>query len=168
MAPNLSPGEQIVFEGHPSWRAILAFYIKGLLITAVATLIAKLVGNSGTAAIVALAGVAITLLVGFIRRVTTSYTITNRRLHIQRGIVSRTIQETRLDRVQNVNYNQGFIQRILQVGDVNFDTAGSSDYDFSFDGVSQPEVVVHEVDIAQQRRAADEQGGVGPAPGSAQ
>ena len=26
---NLSPGEQVIFQGHPSWRAILGFYLKG-------------------------------------------------------------------------------------------------------------------------------------------
>ena len=35
MGINLHPGEQVLFEGHPSWRSILAFYIKGILIAAV-------------------------------------------------------------------------------------------------------------------------------------
>ena len=35
VALNLGPGEQVVFEGHPSWRAILGFYIKGILIVGV-------------------------------------------------------------------------------------------------------------------------------------
>ena len=29
---NLSPGEQVIFEGHPSWRAILGFYLKGIVV----------------------------------------------------------------------------------------------------------------------------------------
>ena len=33
MALQLHPGEQILFEGHPSWRAILGFYLKGFVIT---------------------------------------------------------------------------------------------------------------------------------------
>jgi uncharacterized membrane protein YdbT with pleckstrin-like domain len=157
MAPKLNPGEQIVFEGHPSWRSILDFYFKGLLVTALAALaaagISALVASphhvkSGVVVVVALVGVAVTLLVGFIRRVTTSYTITNRRLHIRRGIVSREIQETRLERVQNVNYRQNFLQRILQIGDVDFDTAGGGDFDFTFAGVAQPEQVVERVDQA--------------------
>ncbi len=161
MALNLSPGEQLVFEGHPSWRSILDFYAKGLLATVVvaglAALITKIGGDlkSGVVVVVALIGVALTLLIGFIRRVTTSYTITNRRLHIRRGIISRTIQETKLDRVQNVNYRQGFFQRILQIGDVDFDTAGGGDYDFSFTGVAQPEEVVQRIDAAQQAAASD-------------
>jgi uncharacterized membrane protein YdbT with pleckstrin-like domain len=154
MAPKLSPGEQVLFQGHPSWRAILAFYAKGLLLTLAAALIAALVTkiggdvDSGVVAAIAAIGVALTLLAGFIKRVTTSYTITNRRLHIQRGIVSRQIQETRLERVQNVNYSQGFFQRILQVGDVDFDTAGGDDYNFVFFGVADPSEVTEQVDRA--------------------
>lgn len=170
MAPTLSPGEQILFAGHPSWRSILDFYAKGLLVTLVAAglaaLVTKIGGDlkSGVVVVVALIGVALTLLVGFIRRVTTSYTITNRRLHIRRGIVSRTIQETKLDRVQNVNYRQGFFQRVLQIGDVDFDTAGGGDYDFSFTGVAQPEEVIQRIDAAQQA-AASEPGAAQQTPG---
>jgi uncharacterized membrane protein YdbT with pleckstrin-like domain len=99
-------------------------------------------------AIIAIAGVGITILVGFIKRVATSYTITNRRLHIKKGIVSRTIQETRLERVQNVNVTQGVIQRVLQIGDVDFDTAAGDDYNFIFSGVAEPQDVVEKVDEA--------------------
>ena len=172
MAPKLNPGEQIVFEGHPSWRSILDFYAKGLGLTLVAALIAagvtKIGGDvkSGVVVAVAVVGVAVTLLVGFIRRVTTSYTITNRRLHIRRGIVSREIQETRLERVQNVNYRQGFFQRILQIGDVDFDTAGGGDYDFTFAGVAEPEQVVERVDQATGRQAAGSDPGSAGDPGT--
>jgi uncharacterized membrane protein YdbT with pleckstrin-like domain len=155
VAPKLHPGEQVLYEGHPSWRAILDFYIKGIAATAVICLLIALatgtIGDStdkGLVTIVALVGVALTILVGFIKRVATSYTITNRRLHIKRGIVSRTIQETRLERVQNVNYQQSVIQRMLQIGDVDFDTAAGDDYNFTFEGVGEPGDVVHMVDQA--------------------
>lgn len=155
MAPKLHPGEQVLYEGHPSWRAILDFYLKGILATALIALVVALVTgigdggpDSGLVTIIALVGVAVTILVGFVKRVATSYTITNRRLHIKRGIVSRTIQETRLERVQNVNYHQTVVQRVLQVGDVDFDTAAGDDYNFVFSGVGEPADVVHMVDQA--------------------
>ena len=40
---KLNPGEQVIFEGHPSWRSILGFYIKGILITAAIALVVGLV-----------------------------------------------------------------------------------------------------------------------------
>ena len=155
MAPKLGPGERVLFEGHPSWRAILDFYLKGIAVTAVVCLLVALatgtIGdetNSGLVVLLAIAGVGITVLAGFVKRVATSYTITNRRLHIKRGIISRTIQETRLERVQNVNYTQSVVQRALQIGDVDFDTAAGDDYNFVFSGVADPADVVHQVDQA--------------------
>ena len=160
MAPKLHPGEQILYEGHPSWRSILGFYLKGIAITAVAALAVALVSellgddaDEGLVTTVALVGVALTILIGFVKRVATSYTITDRRLHIKRGIVSRTIQETRLERVQNVNYHQSVLQRALQVGDVDFDTAAGDDYNFVFSGVAEPADVVHMVDTATRPAA---------------
>jgi uncharacterized membrane protein YdbT with pleckstrin-like domain len=145
---NLSPGEHVIFEGHPSWRAILGFYLKGVLVAVVLGVIAKLIDGDGTAFLVILAVLAITVLAGFVKRVATTYTITNRRLNIKRGIVSREIQETRLERVQNVNYRQSVYQRLMQIGDVDFDTAASDDYNFVFAGVADPGDVVHAVDQA--------------------
>lgn len=148
VALNLHPGEQVIFQGHPSWRAILGFYLKGLLIAIVLGVIAKLIDGNFSAFVVVLVVLALTVLVGFIKRVATTYTITNRRLNIKRGIVSREIQETRLERVQNVNYRQSVYQRIMQIGDVDFDTAATDDYNFIFYGVANPEEVVHRVDQA--------------------
>ena len=174
---NLDAGERVIFEGHPSWRAILGFYLRGILLSAAlgaVVAIATEIGgdvNKSMVFVVVLVAIGITLLTGFIKRVTTTYTITDRRLNIKRGIISREVQQTRLERVQNVNYNQTLFQRMVQVGDVDFDTAGSGDYDFSFDGVADPEDVVAKVHDAQSLHGA---GGAGigepgaPAPTEAQ
>jgi uncharacterized membrane protein YdbT with pleckstrin-like domain len=149
MSLNLSPGERVIFQGHPSWRAILGFYLKGIVVAAVIGVIAKLAGaSSATVFLIVLVVIGITVLVGFIKRVATVYTITDRRLNIKRGIVSREVQETRLERVQNVNYRQTVYQRIMQIGDVDFDTAATDDYNFVFAGVADPGDVVHQVDQA--------------------
>ena len=151
-------GEHVLFSGHPSWRSAMAFYLKGMLATAAVVVIAALVADTGTAVVIAIGLIAIVLVVGFVRRVATTYTITNHRLHIQRGIIARRTQEARLERVQNVNTDQGVIERILQVGTVDFDTAGTTDSDFAFRGVSQPEKVVRAVDRAQREHAAEQPG----------
>jgi uncharacterized membrane protein YdbT with pleckstrin-like domain len=156
---NLSAGEQVIFEGHPSWRAILGFYLKGVVIAVIIGAIAKLVGASnGVVFLIVLVILALTLLIGFVKRWATTYTITSRRLNIKRGIVSREVQETRLERVQNVNYNQSVYQRLMQIGDVDFDTAATDDYNFVFYGVANPADVVHEVDKATGAGAAGSHG----------
>jgi uncharacterized membrane protein YdbT with pleckstrin-like domain len=155
---NLHPGERVLFEGHPSWRAILGFYLKGLLVAVILGVIAKLASGSGTAFLVILVVLALTVLIGFVKRVATTYTITDRRLNIKRGIVSKEVQETRLERVQNVNYSQSVYQRLMQIGDVDFDTAASDDYNFIFVGVANPGEVVHKVDQATGVSAAGTHG----------
>jgi uncharacterized membrane protein YdbT with pleckstrin-like domain len=149
------PGEQIFFHGHPSWRSILGFYVKGI---AASVLVGAVVGvitrvSSGK---VSVAGVAITvvaccalvLVAGLIKRIQTTYTITNRRLTIDAGILSRELHETRLARVQNVGTKQSLLDRILRVGNVDFDTAAEAGFDFAFRGVSNPHAIVRTVDQA--------------------
>jgi uncharacterized membrane protein YdbT with pleckstrin-like domain len=160
MGLNLSPGERVIFKGHPSWRAILGFYLKGILIAALAAVVARLLDRGGgTVFLIVLVVIGITVLAGFVKRIATTYTITSRRLNIKRGIVSREVQETRLERVQNVNYRQSAYQRIMRIGDVDFDTAATDDgNDFVFSGVANPGEVVHRVDQATGPSAAGTHG----------
>src|SRR5688572_12847113 len=145
---DLHQDEKIIFEGHPSWRATLAFYLKALLIAAAVVVVLGLVTDISVV-LWAVVGLALVVFVGFVKRMTTVYTITNQRLRIKRGFIARKVQQTRIDRVQNVNTDQSVIERILQVGTVDFDTAGTDDSEFKFAGVSQPERVVAAVERAQ-------------------
>jgi uncharacterized membrane protein YdbT with pleckstrin-like domain len=145
---DLQSGEKVIYQGHPSWRAIIGFYLKGTLIALIVAIICKLIDSTGTAVAVFAGIVAITILAGFIKRVATVYTITDRRLNIKVGIIARKVQETRLQRVQNVNYNQGVYERVMQIGDVEFTTAGTDESNFVFAGVAQPEEVVQNVEHA--------------------
>lgn len=151
---DLHPGEEVIYQGHPSWRSTIAFYLKGLLIAVVVGVIVWFAATNASGVVVAVVIFAVVVLVGFIRRFFIVYTITNQRLRIQRGIIARRVQQTQIERVQNVNTNQGMIQRILQVGTVDFDTAGSGDSDFSFAGVNNPEDVVVAVDKARAAAGA--------------
>lgn len=145
---DLQPGEKVIYEGHPSWRAIIGFYLKGLAIGAVIGVIVSLIESTG-AGVAAFAIVAgLTILAGFLKRIATVYTITDKRLNIKRGIVARKVAETRLGRVQNANFTQNVYERIMQVGDVEFTTAGTEESNFVFAGVAQPEEVVQKVDVA--------------------
>jgi uncharacterized membrane protein YdbT with pleckstrin-like domain len=143
---DLQQGEKVIYEGHPSWRAILGFYLAGAAVAAVIGLIVALVESTGLGILGAAVVLGLGVLAGLIKRIATTYTITDRRLNIKRGIVARKVQETRLQRVQNVNYSQSVYQRIMQIGDVDFDTAGTDDSGFVFAGVAQPEEIVQKVD----------------------
>ncbi len=59
---DLHPGEEIVFDGHPSWRSTLGFYLAGAVAVAVVVAIAWLVQGAGLAVLAG--GVALAVLVG--------------------------------------------------------------------------------------------------------
>ena len=152
------PGEQVFFHGHPSWRSMLDFYLKGLVVAVIAGAIVGIATRIGSHKVdVGLVIVAVlvvyllVLVVGFVKRIRTTYTISSQRLTIDCGLLSRDLQETRLDRVQNVNYTQTMLERILRIGTVDFDTAAGAEYDFKFRGVAEPHAIVRTVDRAQQR-----------------
>ena len=152
---DLHPGEEIVFNGHPSWRSVLQFYVGGLMLVASPT---RGRGARAGTAVAILAGVVVLglmMLAGLIKRAATRYVITSERLHIRRGILAKRTQETRIQRVQNVNTDQSLFERIMQVGTVDFDTAGTDDSEFRFVGVASPEDVVRAVDRAQRSAAAE-------------
>jgi uncharacterized membrane protein YdbT with pleckstrin-like domain len=152
---DLHPGEQMVFEGHPSWRAVLTFYVAGIAIVAVAAAIGALISGAALAVLLGAIVLALVIVVGLVKRQATRYVITSERLHIRHGILAKRTQETRVQRVQNVNTEQSFFERILQVGTVDFDTAGTDDSEFRFVGVANPHEVVRAVDRAQRAAAAE-------------
>jgi uncharacterized membrane protein YdbT with pleckstrin-like domain len=162
---ELRQNERELYEGRPSWRALMSFYAIGIgVAVAVVVILGFLADNMGTAIVIAAVIAGLTLVIGYVRRIGTKYLITTQRLRISRGILRKKVQETRLERVQNVNYQQGVLDRLLGVGTVDFDTAGTDDSEFRFEWVNGPEDVVHAVDHAvEEARGATP----GPAPGQA-
>ena len=67
---DLQPGERVIYQGHPSWRAILGFYIKGLLVAAAAAVLAGLINEGVGLGIVTFVVIAaVVVLAGFVKRV---------------------------------------------------------------------------------------------------
>jgi uncharacterized membrane protein YdbT with pleckstrin-like domain len=145
---ELHPGEAVVFEGHPSWRAVLSFYIGGVAGALVIAVILAIALSTVAGVIAGIVLVALVLLAGVVKRWATDYMVSNQRLYIRRGILSKHVQQTRVDRIQNVNTNQSIRERVLRVGTVDFDTAGTDDSDFKFVGIANPGRVAEAVDRA--------------------
>jgi uncharacterized membrane protein YdbT with pleckstrin-like domain len=154
-------GEEVLFHGHPSWRSMPGFHVKGLLgavlIGAIAGLISALVDRQVQVTWVILAVLVVFAAVlgrGLLERLRTTYTITDQRLTIERGLMTRELYETRLERVQNVGLRQSLLERLLGVGTVDFDTAGGAGLHFSFGGVAEPRRIVRTVDRALRTRSS--------------
>jgi len=134
---------------------MFAFHLKGMIGAVLAGALAGVVSaiasghmQAGWVVAVVLLCFVVVLAAGLTRRLRTTYTVTNERLEIDVGLLSRHLHHTRLERVQNVNCSQTLVQRMLRVGTVDFDTAGEAGFDFCFRGVANPREIVRTVDRA--------------------
>ena len=128
-ATGLSEGEHFVLRVHQHWKTvlrpvlILALIVVGLL--AVLLFVPRMVqaarlGVGAAALILALVFVAGPLL----RWWTTSYELTNRRLRLRAGVVSRTGRDFPLARISDVSFSQGLLDRVLGCGRLIVESPG--------------------------------------------
>jgi uncharacterized membrane protein YdbT with pleckstrin-like domain len=163
--------EQMIWEGHPTWRAMLSFHVKWIAVTLV--LFALLIGIDSLGldvpttviGLVLIVGIGLTILAGWLDRFFTQYTITTKRLHIRRGVLSKTESSTNVDRIQNITVKQSPVDRIMKVGSIDFDTASESASDrFAFNGVNDPqdlrERIMRARDDEKSALGHDPQGGL--------
>jgi len=130
-ASGLVEGERLVARFHPHWKTVL----RPLLIlaaTVAALLIVLIVMPSGSYAIgvrLALGGLALLIIVIFtavplLRWRTTSYELTNRRLRLRAGIISRRGRDFPLMRISDVSFAQGLLDRLLGCGRLIVESPG--------------------------------------------
>lgn len=133
------PGENLIWAGHPTWRATISTIVWGVLI-GVGVFVLGLVLNTefyGVLGLVVIAGG--TILYSWLTRQFTEYTITDKRLNVRWGILSKQETTTSVDRIQNLTITQTLVDRMLGTGTIDFDTASpTSDERFRFHGVNKP------------------------------
>jgi uncharacterized membrane protein YdbT with pleckstrin-like domain len=148
-------GENVVWKGHPSWKALLLYYLKWTLVSLIPAIVWVALDRSMSSppsatifAALTLLGLILTYAGGWIKRSTTHYTVTDSRIHIRTGLFSRHEHSTQLSRVQNVNVTQSIMERLLGIGDVDWDTAGTeeAESEFRFVGIEDPSSLVRIVD----------------------
>jgi uncharacterized membrane protein YdbT with pleckstrin-like domain len=163
-------GEELIWEGHPTWRSILSFYIKWTVLAVLplaVIVIAKVTGTDWPLWIgiaVFAGGFVLVLLAGWVRRVFTRYRITTKHLLIRTGILSRSEASASLDRVQNIRVVQSPIERVLRTGSVDFDTASgeAADAELRFIGIDHPRDLRDRIlGAIEDVRGKDRQGGLG-------
>jgi uncharacterized membrane protein YdbT with pleckstrin-like domain len=156
---ELLGGEQIVWSGRPSWRSMLAFYIKWGGVALLPGVAGQIIDSATSADmpvwwlwLLTVVLLLLVLLAGWLKRIDTHYIVTNQRINIRQGIFSRADHATSYERLQNVKTYQSFLERMLGVGLVDFDTAAGDDFDFRFTGIDDPAGLARQV--AELQRAA--------------
>src|SRR4051812_6597862 len=152
---DLMEGESLLWRGRPSWRAMMSFWVSVALLAIVVLVLGIVIGQGTWSGLLAAVIAVVGLIKGWLERVATMYTITDRRIIIRKGILSRHERAAHIDRVQNVNLTQSFLDRIFQVGTLDFDTAGTEDSDFRFSGIADPDELRQKIDTEYVRRSRE-------------
>jgi len=143
----LNRGEEIVLDVHPHWLFFTEPALAALVLLIVVIIAAA--ASVGPLAVIALIGLAICLLWGlwrFLTWRTMHFVITSDRLIYRSGIFAKRGIQIPLERVNNVNFKQGILERILGAGDLLVESAGE-DGQQRFTDVRHPDQIqniIHE------------------------
>jgi uncharacterized membrane protein YdbT with pleckstrin-like domain len=128
---ELSEGEHSVLILHPHWKILLRPTLILMLVALAAAAALVLIPRgsyTGTGQIavgvVAVLAVLIWFVVPFLRWQTTTYELTNRRLRLRQGILSRSGRDFPLIRISDVSFSHGLIDRLLGCGRLVVESAG--------------------------------------------
>ena len=97
------------------------------------------------------------VLVHLIKWRTTYFVVTSHRLIYRQGVVSRDGVEIPLERVNNVNFSQSVVERMIGVGDLLIESGGQ-DGQQTFTDIAQPERVQNIIHSTIQARTGSRSG----------
>ncbi|MFP6854347.1 MAG: PH domain-containing protein [Opitutales bacterium] len=80
-----------------------------------------------------------------------SLMVSNERITLRRGILSKHINEVFLSDIRNVQINQSFFQRIFGVATIAVSTAGQADVEIAVDGLRDPQKIKEIIDQHRRR-----------------
>lgn len=132
VSADLTPGEQLVFRLHPHAKTMTGPALMLVLIAAVAiTVVVKLPASVGASVrlVIGLLGlVAAVVMFGvpFLRWRTTVYEVTTRRLRLREGILTRSGRDFPLNRISDVSYSQGPLDRLFGCGRLIVESPGEA------------------------------------------
>lgn len=133
-ADSLTQGEQLVLRLHPHGKTMVKPALILLLIVAAAIAVIVILPPSaanvwtiraaiGAAALLAAAAGFAT---PFLRWRTTVYEVTTRRLRLREGIVSRSGRDFPLNRISDVSFSQGLLDRLFGCGRLIVESPGET------------------------------------------
>lgn len=144
---TLTEGETVVWRGNPVVYHYLHGFLLALALFGVAAAVAVFWPFASVAtgwipaAIVVAVGVLVALRTLLAWR-SVQYVVTTEEVYVRRGLVSRTVTNLRMDRIQNTSFTQSLGGRLFSYGDVEIDTAGSEGTEVVLRNVGDPEDVL--------------------------
>jgi uncharacterized membrane protein YdbT with pleckstrin-like domain len=157
----LNQGEEVAADLHPHWLFFFGptLAVAASVVLAVIVLVAGPDGDVGSfVKWLTLAALAISvawLLLRYLHWVTTNLTITNDRIIYRYGLLAKQGMEIPIERVNNVSFRQGILERMFGNGDLTIESGGEDGEQF-FSHVRRPAEVqrlIHaQMDVNEHRR----------------
>lgn len=129
---SLTHGEQVVLSLHPHAKTMVRPTLTLLLVAAAAITIIVVLpkGTSGVwslaVSVVALIAALVWFVTPFLRWRTTIYEVTTRRLRLREGIISRSGRDFPLNRISDVSFSQGLLDRAFGCGRLIVESPGEA------------------------------------------
>lgn len=156
---SLNANESVALDMHPHWWYFVepAATLLGVIVAAIVVLL-KFNGD-GTfdrlltyVAVAALVVSAVWLASRYLKWISTHFVITSQRLIFRQGLIAKTGIEIPLERVNNVNFSQGIVERLLGAGDLLIESGGE-DGQQRFTDIRRPEEVQNLIHDQMERVA---------------
>lgn len=156
---ELMPDEKMILASNPHWfyfwkQVAAGIGIVALLLTSWLIDTDWMESVLGWLTLVAFIILLVDLVFEFVQWKTTRFAITDQRVAYQSGVIRRRGVSIPLNRVNNVNFDQSFIARVLNNGIVTIESAGQTG-DSVFENIPDPEKVRHlifaQVEADEQR-----------------
>ena len=147
----IQDGETVALDLRPHWWYFSRNILTGIPLFIILLLIlnwdsgSSFVNDSASwiIAIVAIAWV-VWLVLKYFQWTMTYFVVTSRRVIYRTGVISKKGVEIPLERINNINFHQRIIDRIIGAGDLDIESAGK-DGQTHFDFIRHPDGVQHEI-----------------------
>jgi uncharacterized membrane protein YdbT with pleckstrin-like domain len=125
----LNDDESIVLDLRPHWWALAVPTLALVLALGVAIAASALVHGAAhdpvlIAALVVVLVVLARFVVRYVRWATTNIVVTNHRLVLRSGVLSKSGREIPLERINDIAYHQSLFDRLIKSGDLIVESAG--------------------------------------------
>lgn len=168
---HLSENEELLWSGLQSrWTYIPTYLTGAILIAAAAAL--PILGVSlpstipatipGVSVVLVALGIGV-LVLTYLQYRTHLYAVTTEQVFHRSGILSRNIDQVRMEQVQNTSCSQSVVERLLSFGTVQLDTAGTANVELNLWEIPRPRRVnrivttrLNEMSTASREQPAQE------------
>jgi membrane protein YdbS with pleckstrin-like domain len=122
--PELPGARKMIYEGVPSWKGYLGYYVAAVLAAAIVIAVLMLTDTKAPTmrkvleVVLPICAVAVFFIGVNIARRSTMFRVTNTVIETERGFLSKRIDVLQLWRCRDVRYRQGLMDRILGIAHI--------------------------------------------------